>query len=90
MSSAQNRNRAASVDVRVGDYALDNTHPLRGDGAFQPSRITRVPIALTDEEMPIRMSLWRSTDRAFRQAVETLARAKTNVASKVLEENLGT
>jgi TldD protein len=87
MSSGQNRNRAASVDVRVGDYALDNTHPLRGDGAFQPSRITRVPIALTDEEMPIRMSLWRSTDRAFRQAVETLARAKTNVASKVVEEN---
>src|SRR5688572_12793370 len=30
-SSEESRQRTASVDVRVGDYALDNTHPIRGE-----------------------------------------------------------
>src|SRR3954454_13659135 len=29
--SDEQRGRFATVEVRVGDYALDNTHPIRGD-----------------------------------------------------------
>ena len=29
--SDENRQRFATVEVRVGDYQLDNTHPIRGD-----------------------------------------------------------
>ena len=32
LRSDQAQSRAASVEVRVGDYSFDNTHPLRGDG----------------------------------------------------------
>src|SRR5689334_11502414 len=33
----ENRGRFATVEVRVGDYTLDNTHPLRGDvGGVNP------------------------------------------------------
>ena len=31
--SDEARNRFASVEVRVGDFTLDNTHPLRGDAS---------------------------------------------------------
>ena len=29
--SDESRSRFATVEVRVGDYGLDNTHPIRGD-----------------------------------------------------------
>ncbi len=48
LRSDQSQTRAASVEVRVGDYTFDNTHPLRGDGSAGP-RITRVNLPLTDD-----------------------------------------
>jgi len=86
-SSDESRQRTASVDVRVGDYALDNTHPIRGEGGGGGGgRGGRVTIPLTDEPKPIQLALWGATDRAFRSATEALTRVRTNVASKVQEE----
>ena len=34
--SDESRGRFATVEVRVGDYALDNTHPIRGEGGGGP------------------------------------------------------
>ena len=69
LRSDQSQTRAASVEVRVGDYTFDNTHPLRGESGGGP-RITRVNLPLTDAEVPIRLELWRGTDRAYRQSAE--------------------
>lgn len=80
------RSRFATVEVRVGDYFLDNTHPIRGDRTAGP-RVSQVALPLTDEEQPIRLALWRATDRTFKQASEALTRVKTNVAAKVKEED---
>ena len=73
--------------MRVGDYALDNTHPIRGDTRAMGPRVSRVALPLTDDEQPIRLALWRATDRTFKQASEALTRVKTNVAAKVKEED---
>ncbi|MGE3841911.1 MAG: metallopeptidase TldD-related protein [Vicinamibacterales bacterium] len=81
------RRRFAAVQVRVGDYALDNTHPIRGEAAGQPSGLTRIALPLTDDAVPVRAALWRATDRSFKQAVQALTRVKTNIASKVKEES---
>ena len=36
--SDEDRSRFATVEVRVGDYHLDNTHPIRGDSrATEPA-----------------------------------------------------
>jgi len=72
--------RIASVEVRVGDYTLDNTHPMRGDNGSP--RVGLFALPLTDEDAPTRVALWRATDRAFKQASEALTRAKTNITSK--------
>ena len=85
--SDDQRDRFATVEVRVGDYLLDNTHPLRGDAGGAGPRMARVTLPLTDEETPIRLALWRATDRTFKQATEAFTRVKTNVASKIQEEN---
>ena len=41
--SDENHQRFATVEVRVGDYFLDNTHPIRGDAPrWAPARASRV------------------------------------------------
>jgi predicted Zn-dependent protease len=83
----ESRSRFATVEVRVGDYDLDNTHPIRGDSRAMGPRVARVALPFTDDELPIRLALWRATDRTFKQASEALIRVKTNVAAKVKEED---
>lgn len=85
--SDEQRSRFATVEVRVGDYALDNTHPIRGDTGGAGPRIGRVALPLTNEDAPIRLALWRLTDRTFKQATEALTRVKSNVASKIREDD---
>jgi predicted Zn-dependent protease len=84
----RNRQRTAVVDVRAGDYALDNTREIRGDPfAGMIMAFNRTPLPLPDgaaENAPaIRTVLWRATDRKFKQAIERLTKVKTNVAAKV-------
>jgi predicted Zn-dependent protease len=85
--SDESQGRFATVEVRVGDYSLDNTHPIRGDSRAAGPRVNRVPLPFTDEERPMRLALWRATDRTFKQASEALTRVRTNVAAKVQEED---
>src|SRR5262245_55097104 len=75
--SDEQHGRFATVEVRVGDYGLDNTHPIRGDVGGVGPRLGRVTLPLTDEEKPIRLALWRLTDRTFKQASEALTRVKS-------------
>jgi TldD protein len=84
--SENNHSRSAFVDLRVGDHALDNTHPIRGGQGPQPRPGVRATLPIVDTEMPTRVALWRATDRAYKQAVQALTRVKTNVAAKVQEE----
>jgi len=85
--SDENRQRFATVEVRVGDYQLDNTHPIRGEARALSPRLVQVSLPMSDEEKPIRLALWRATDRGYKQASEALTRVRTNVAAKVQDEN---
>jgi predicted Zn-dependent protease len=85
--SDDSRLRFGTVEVRAGDYALDNTHPIRGEGGGGGGpRGGRISLPLTDEERPIQLAFWRATDRAYRSATEALTRVRTNIAAKVQEE----
>jgi predicted Zn-dependent protease len=85
--SDESRGRSASVEVRVGDYELDNTRPIRGEGGGGGLRGGSVALPLTDDAAPIQLALWRATDRAFKSATEALTRVETNVAAKIQDEN---
>jgi predicted Zn-dependent protease len=85
--SDENHQRFATVEVRVGDYFLDNTHPIRGDARAMSPRLAQVGLPLSDDEKPIRQALWRATDRTYKSATEALTRVKTNVAAKVKDED---
>jgi predicted Zn-dependent protease len=86
--SSSSRRRSLAVMVRVGDYRLDNTHEIRGDYAtgWFTSRGT-VPLPLDLSAAAVRTAIWRETDRQYRQAVETYAKVRANLAVKVNEED---
>lgn len=86
----ENRRRALDVDLRVGDYNLDNTRQLRGSGRGRGSSrpLTVSSLISTDEhERAIKHTLWLTTDRAFKAGIENYKRVLTNQKTQVEEEN---
>ena len=74
-ASDLSRARYMQANVRVGDYEFDNSEFVAGPG-FQgppPSGITTQSVVDNDYEA-IRHGLWLTTDAAYKQAVEQLAR----------------
>jgi hypothetical protein len=69
------RERVIAVEVRVGDYALDNTNyfSLRSLGglAGMLSSMARAP--LDDNYQQIRREFWLATDRQYKRALENLS-----------------
>jgi TldD protein len=87
--SSDQTTRLLDLDLRVGDYSLDNTHPVRdadpyGDFGEQMER-QRVP--LENDPDALRVSLWRETERRYRSAVQRLQKVKANVQVKVEAED---
>ncbi len=85
--SSTGRSRLLDVEVRVGDYQLDNTHRLRGRMDFM-SRFPRpVPIAVEDDLDAIKSALWLETDKKYKAALERLIQVNTQKTVKVKEED---
>jgi predicted Zn-dependent protease len=85
----EERRRFLDVDLRVGDYGLDNTHPLRGDRS-RPRRADNyslVEVPLEDDIDSIRAVLWRATDAEYKRSLEQYTAVRTNVQVKVEESD---
>ena len=86
--SSSSHHRSAHVDVRVGDYALDNTHQVRGKaGVASGNGNATVTIPLDDDPLPIRAALWLETDKRFKKSVAQFATVQTNNQVKVEQED---
>jgi TldD protein len=85
--SGQKRERLLDVDLRVGDYTLDNTHALRGEVEAPFAGYRRIVVPLDDDPDAIRAAVWLETDRAYKAAVEQLTKVKTNVGVKIEEDD---
>ncbi len=80
------RVRLLDVDVRVGDYQLDNTHRTSGGGGGYGGG-GAMPISSEDDLDAIKSSLWMVTDQKYKSAQERLIQIKANQAVKVEEED---
>ena len=82
--------RLLDVDVRVGDYTLDNTRQIRGgaaDGRFGRRFDGSAQAPLEDNPLAIKHALWLATDGAFKSAVERYQRVRTDLKTTVEEEH---
>ncbi len=86
-NSNDERRRRLDVDVRVGDYKLDNTHQIRDQGAGRAFGGGSEALPLADDADAIRHVLWLETDARFKDAAQRLTRVEANLKVKVEEED---
>jgi predicted Zn-dependent protease len=88
-SDTVERGRYLDLDVRVGNYTLDNTHEIRGQrGGGGPNNSPGYITMPVDDDMDaLRSVIWLQTDRRYKQAAERLIQVKANRAVKVEEED---
>ncbi|MCY3840698.1 MAG: metallopeptidase TldD-related protein, partial [Gammaproteobacteria bacterium] len=82
-SSSRGRSRYLDIDLRVGNYELDNTRPIQG----ARNRRTTVRLPLDDDVDAIRSVIWNATDERYKQALEELTKVETDVQVKVEAED---
>ena len=77
------------IDLRTGSYKLDNSHELRGDSlsALRTRASSGIRAPLSESPESLALILWRETDKAYRNAVETLSRVKSEQSVKIAEED---
>jgi TldD protein len=87
--SSDHTTRLLDLDLRVGDYSLDNTHALRDAGRTPDfsDQFERQKIPLEDDPDALRVALWLETERKYRSAVQRLQEVKANVQVKVEAED---
>ena len=85
--SNSSRGRVLDIDLRVGDYGLDNTRPLRGQGSFSFFGTDMVVAPVEDDADAIRALLWHETDKRYKRALEELTTVKTDVQVTVEAED---
>ena len=79
--------RVLDIDIRVGDYILDNTHTLRGSRFEFGSGGRGVELPFSENEQAISSIIWAATDKLYKKAVERYGKVLTNKAVKVKEED---
>jgi TldD protein len=90
VNTDDHRTRLLDIDLRVGDYTLDNTHAIRGGDYSFPDfgeRFGAPRLPIEDNADALRMALWYETDKKYKHAIERLAAVKTNVQVKVDPED---
>src|SRR5437867_1429745 len=75
ISANRARVRSPRVQVRVGDYKFDNTNYI-GSGFTYGSNYDVDHLPLEDNYDLLRRYLWLSIDRAYKSAVEAIARKR--------------
>jgi predicted Zn-dependent protease len=79
------RARYLGIDLRVGSYALDNTHPIRGALFNGMDNYNYYVVPIDDDPDALRARLWYFTDQRYKRAIEQLIAVKTNVKVKADE-----
>jgi TldD protein len=89
--SSVDRQRLLDIEVRVGDYNLDNTHQIRGQrgggGEQQLTRPGSVSMPLDDDVDALKSVIWLATDRRYKAAVERFINVQANRAVRVEEQD---
>jgi TldD protein len=89
LDRSEDQTAILGVSVRTGSYQQDNTHELRGSGnnILRTSDLVSARATISGPPEALAVILWRETDRAYKNAVETLSRVKSDKSIKIAEED---
>src|SRR6516164_1453030 len=89
-ASEENHRRQLDINLRVGDYRLDNTHAIRGavpDLSGMMNQFSMIAMPIEDDPLAIRNLIWYNTDQKYRTALQQLTKVKTNVRVQAAPED---
>lgn len=79
LSHNQSKKAYLDVDLRVGDYQFDNTHPLRNNSFFSSYRQSFTSLVPTDlNHKSLVNKIWYLTEQAYRKVKKDYLAAKAN------------
>ncbi len=89
-TNSDNRFRTMKVDLRVGSYTLDNSNflSLASIAGLVSGSSGNVRIPTDDSYDVMRIQLWQATDRAYKNALETLDKKKAALQNTVQAETV--
>jgi predicted Zn-dependent protease len=92
LSSNESRTRLLTVNVRVGDYSLDNSNffslPFGGTGVAVQMFAGTVQLPLDDNYNELRRQIWLATDGAYKKALEDLSGKRAALQNNNRTENI--
>ena len=75
--------RHLDIDLRVGNYQLDNTHPIIDGSYFDEPTHFSYPFPISDDEKTITDALYFGLDDAYRTSLRRLIKIESNSSLKV-------
>jgi predicted Zn-dependent protease len=88
--SSTSLGRSVTVEVRVGDYARDNTNfftPMVNAGVARPLGGGGVQMPIDDSYDEIRRQLWLATDSAYKTALDSYAKKKAALEHRTRQDD---
>ena len=79
--------RTLQVEVRVGDYAFDNTNYF-GAGFMPTQYVGFTSLPVDDDYQELRRQIWLATDRAYKQALEALSQKRAALETRSRTDDL--
>ncbi|MCM2266822.1 MAG: TldD/PmbA family protein [Elusimicrobiales bacterium] len=81
------RSRFLDVDARIGAPSLDNTHEMKGGGAYNSKQQQAAALPVEDDQDALRAELWNLTDNAYKAALDQYSKVKMNKSVTAEEED---
>jgi predicted Zn-dependent protease len=92
LSSSESHTRFLTVNVRVGDYSLDNSNflslPFGGTGVAVQMLGGTIRLPIDDNYDELRREIWLATDGAYKKALEDLSGKRAALQDKNRTENI--
>uniref|UniRef100_A0A7C6AGG2 Metalloprotease TldD/E C-terminal domain-containing protein n=1 Tax=candidate division WOR-3 bacterium TaxID=2052148 RepID=A0A7C6AGG2_UNCW3 len=82
LSSNESKNRELFVDLRVGDYQLDNSNFICQTSVSRIIEADKTDLPLENQYFALRYVIWRVTDGTYKKALEILARKRAYYQNK--------
>lgn len=86
--SDHSKNRAFRVDVRVGNYELDNSEFNSQRSMFSFSRNMNRGLVLENDYAALRRDLWLATDAVYKKALEEMAQKQSFMETHLQSEEV--
>ncbi len=88
LSSNESKNRELFVDLRVGDYQLDNSNFVCQTSGSRIIEADKSDLPIENQYFALRYVIWRVTDGTYKKALETLARKKAYYQNKQIVDTI--